>query len=122
MSYLSVSHLLEYLPKLLRYFKLRSKIIKVSAYLDDIFIFVQSENFLKCHVNIVINLLSNLGFHICFQKSFIEKTCHTLVHLGYIWNSSDMSISLTSDKVIKARKFAHHLIHNRCSLREKSSF
>ena len=62
---------------------LRSKNIKVSAYLDDIFLRAQSENILKIHVNIVINLLHDLGFHIHFEKSSIG-TSHTLVHLGYI--------------------------------------
>ena len=53
---------------------LRSKNIKVSAYLDDIFICAQSENILKSHVIIVINLLNDLGFHINFEKSSIEPS------------------------------------------------
>ena len=99
---------------------LRSKNIRVSAYLDDIFLCAQSEDILKSHVIIVINLLNDLGFHINFENVYIEPS-HTLVHLGYIWNSLDMSISLPSDKIIKTRKFAYYLIHHKCSLREISS-
>ena len=83
---------------------LRSKNIEVSAYLNDIFICAQFENILKSHVNIVINLLNNLIFHINFENSSIEPS-HALVHLGYIRNSSDMSISLPSSKIIKTKKF-----------------
>ena len=100
---------------------LRSKNIKVFAYLDDIFLCVQSQDILKIHVNIVINLLNDLGFYVYFEKSSIVPS-HTLVHLGYIWNSLDMSISLPSDKMIKTMKFVYYLIHNECSLREISSF
>ena len=79
---------------------LRSKNIEVSAYLNDIFICAQFENILKSHVNIVINLLNELGFHINFEKSSIELS-HNLVYLGYICNSLDVSISLPSDKIFK---------------------
>ena len=59
---------------------LRSKNIKISAYLDDIFVGTQSEDiptgmknemtayYMKSHVNIVINL-NNPGSDISFEKS-----------------------------------------------------
>ena len=79
-----------------------------------IFLFVPSlKIFWKYYANIIIDLLNDLGFHISFKKSSI-KPSHTLIHLGYI--------SLPSDKTIKTKKFAYYLIHNRCSLREISSF
>ena len=60
---------------------LRPTNINVSAYLDDILICVQSEDILKTHVNIVINLLNYLSFHINFEKPSIEDS-HTMVYLS----------------------------------------
>ena len=76
---------------------------------------------MKSHVNIVINLLNDPGFDINFEKSFI-KSFHNQVHLSYIWDSSDMSISVPSDKIIKTRNFAYYLIHDKCSQMNKLFF
>ena len=76
---------------------LRSTIFKLSAYLDDIFICAESSDILKSHVNIVVNFLNDLGFRINFEKLSIEPS-HTILQLGYIWNSSHMSISRPSEK------------------------
>ena len=67
------------------------------------------------HVDVVINLLNDLAFHISFEKSSIGSF-HTLVHLSYIWNSSDMSISLPSDKIMQTKKFAYYPIHYAISI------
>ena len=67
------------------------RIFNLSLYTH--FICAQSEDILKSHVKIVIDLFNDLGFHINFEKSSIEPY-HTLVHPSYIWNSSDMSILL----------------------------
>ena len=90
------------------------KNLQVSAYLDDIFICAQSEDILKSYVNIVNNLLNDLGFHINFEKSSIEPSHSTSRLYFELFN---ISISLPYDKIIKTRKFAY-LIHNKYSLRE----
>ena len=97
---------------------LRSKNIRVSAQLDDIFLCAQSEDILKSHVNIVINLLNDLGFCINFEKSSIEPSYSTS---RLYLEPFNISILLPYDKIIKTRKFAY-LIHNKCSLRETISF
>ena len=97
---------------------MKSKNFKVSTNLDDIFTCAQSEDILKKFCYIVINLLNDLGFHSNFDKFSIELSYSTSrLYLELFI----MSISLPNDKIIKTRKFAY-LIHNKCSLRETSSF
>ena len=75
---------------------LRSKNIKVSAYLDDIFFCAQSEDILKSHVNIVINLLNDLGLDVCaYIKSYIFETSKFRNE-----NHDDLFLSLTTKKPV----------------------
>ena len=70
---------------------LRNKGIKISSYLDDIFLCAQSPSELNNHVDITIQMLLDLGFHVNYEKSSL-KPSQTLIHLGYILNSSKESL------------------------------
>ena len=81
---------------------LRSSGIKITSYLDDIFIcsssYVQTLN----HLHITLDLLISLGFHVNWQKSVLTPT-QKLDHLGYVWDSTNTSINLPSEKLSKIK-------------------
>lgn len=79
---------------------LRGLGIRISSYLDDVIII--SNSFDKCisDRDKTLNLLSSLGFIVNFKKSCLIPS-QNLLHLGYIWDSLNMSISLPLDKFEK---------------------
>ena len=100
---------------------LRAQGIKLSSYLDDIIIVAPDPNSLKAHLDVTIDLLLNLGFFINYEKSILSPS-QTLNHLGYLWNSCDLNISIPVDKILKIRKYAHFILNNQTSIRNISSF
>ncbi len=84
---------------------LRKMGITLAAYLDDIIMIAQS--FYKCFQAMLalIQFLQTLGFVIHAKKSVLIPT-RCLEFLGFIINSSAMTVALTSDKKQK--------IYNRC--------
>lgn len=100
----------------------RSQGFKISAYLDDIFFCNSSEKEAAHQVSVVIDTLQNLGFTPNFSKSVLVPT-QTLPHLGFIWDSSSMTLNLPLSKKEKTRNFASSLLKKSVvSLREISSF
>jgi len=100
---------------------LRSMAIKISFYLDDIFLCANSSSVLTLHVNQTLNLLTSLGFTPNYKKSHLNP-CKILKHLGYIWNSSDMTLSIPPEKIDITRQCAHRILSSPKSLKEISSF
>lgn len=100
---------------------LRSQGIKISAYLDDIFLCASNPTLLSSHIETTLNLLTSLGFYPNYTKSNLTPT-QSLVHLGYEWNTISMTISLPSDKIEKTRSMATTLLDSTCTLRKLSSF
>ena len=100
---------------------LRLKGIKVTFYLDDIFLCAASRVKLLEDINYTISLLCSLGFSINLEKSVLVPQT-TLTHLGFSFNSIDMTLSLPRDKFLKIQNFALNLLSSSCSIRDLASF
>ena len=95
---------------------LRNNGIKISFYLDDIFICASSKSLALDHMNQTISLLTSLGFSINFEKSNLVPS-HSMEHLGFLWNSTSMSISFPVDKLSHLKSLARCCLHGLSSLR-----
>lgn len=99
---------------------LRTSGIKITAYLDDIFICSYSYENIVQSLNKTSSLLKSLGFSINIKKSnFIPS--HKITHLGYIWDSSSMTISLPEEKINKIKQLCLKCSSNNNTLRQLSS-
>ena len=99
---------------------LRNKDIKISAYLDDILICGNSFKRVSSDLKFVISQLTSLGFIINFPKSSLVPS-HVMLHLGYVWDTSNMTISLPEEKVTKIKNFARSCLSGPQSLRSLAS-
>ena len=81
---------------------LRNRGLKISAYLDDIFICNSSYERVKQDLAVALDILRNLGFSINVQKSVLTPT-QKLLHLGYIWDSTNCCIFLPENKLFKIK-------------------
>lgn len=100
---------------------LRNRGIKISFYLDDIFICSSKSDTLSLHVNFTLDVLKYLGFYPNYDKSNLSPT-QTLVHLGFMWDSVNMKVSIPIDKHMKVVSKASFLLQNKMTLRQLSSF
>lgn len=101
---------------------LRNKGVRLTAYLDDIFICASSVEVLNRHCSLTLELLSSLGFPPNYAKSVLVPS-QSLLHLGYLWDSTRMSLSLPSQKILKTKVFASQLLSSQLfTLRKLSSF
>lgn len=101
---------------------LRSLGIRISAYMDDLFLCSASPSVLNQHCTLTLDTLTSLGFRPNNQKSQLSPT-KLMTHLGYIWNTSAMTLSLPEEKCIKTCKFAVNILSEpQCSLRRLASF
>ena len=98
---------------------LRSSGIKITSYLDDIFICGNSASKVSKDLQITIELLINLGFSINWKKSNLIPS-QILMHLGFIWNSIDLSISLPEQKWMKIKSMALQCLKSSKTLRTYS--
>ena len=95
---------------------LRSKGIKITFYLDDILLCNSSKEKLISDLNITLSLLTNLGFVINNDKSQLIPS-QSLLHLGYLWNTTDMSISLPPEKLGNIKMLSRKCLKSPSSLR-----
>ena len=99
---------------------LRALGIKISAYLDDIFICGHSFDLVSSQVKISIKLLEDLGFSINHRKSSLIPS-QSLLHLGFIWNSVSSSLSLPESKLLKIKNLVNKIINTPQTIRNHSS-
>ena len=83
--------------------------VLVVAYIDDILIQAPDELTCRLHTELTILLLQCLGFGVSFEKSSLEPAT-TVAHLGLIWDSVAMTVSLPEEKVAKIRSRAEELL------------
>ena len=77
---------------------LRDKhLMRCSMYLDDLLLIGKSKNELLANTKIAQDLFHFLGFNINVDKSSFEPS-RCITHLGFLINSTDMSISIPLDK------------------------
>ena len=88
------------------------------VYLDNMLVLGSSPQEEKAQVEIIIEILSQLGFVINKEKSQLELT-QKIQFLGFWIDSKSMTISLPQEKVEKIKQEARVMIQKRCvSLRE----
>ena len=69
----------------------------IIAYLDDFLIQADSVQACKLHTEITILVFQILGFEVNYEKSNLVPSTE-IEHLGFIWNSHNMTISLPDKK------------------------
>ena len=94
--------------------------IKISSYLDNIFLCCSSASCLKFQITSTLNLLISLGFTPNYKNSHLLPS-QEITHLGYTWNSALMTIYLHEEKVIKTKRKASHVLSHDPSLQEISA-
>ena len=72
----------------------------ISGYIDDSFLMGLSFDTCLSNIQDANNLMESLGFHINYAKSVMVPT-QRLEHLGFIIDSSRMTVTLTASKVDK---------------------
>ena len=87
---------------------LRTKGIKISAYLDDIIIIGESFERVENDLITTLYTLKKLGYIVNFEKSLLTPS-QKISHLGFIWDSTDMTVSLPVEKIDKIQKIARRL-------------
>ena len=82
--------------------------IMLVAYLDDILI--QAGDFDTCvrHAEITVLVLQALGYGVNFNKSSLTPS-QSIEHLGLVWDSAGMTVSIPQDKVAKIQERARAL-------------
>ena len=67
--------------------------IMVSAFLDDILIQASSYALCCLHMQLTSLVLLACGYGLNYEKSSVVPS-HIMLHLGFIWNTQDMTISV----------------------------
>lgn len=83
---------------------------RMIVYLDDILILNQSEMGIRQDVCNVIHVLTNLGF-IVNEKKSVREPHRVLEFLGFLINSTEMTLSLPIGKLEKVREKCRSMIH-----------
>ena len=82
-----------------------------SGYIDDTFLEGDTYDICKQNVTATLELLDELGFSVQREKSVTEPT-QIMEHLGFILNSLNMTVTLTSEKYNTIGEKASHLLSN----------
>ena len=99
---------------------LRNCGIKITSYLDDIFICGPSYDKVKSDLKFTLDLLINLGFSINWNKSHLTPS-QNICHLGYIWNSRNCTINLPGCKLSKIKSLASKCLSSAQTVRTYSA-
>lgn len=100
---------------------LRTQGVIISAYLDDILIINKCKWQLESDIKLVLDLLKNLGFHVNLEKSSLTPS-KVINHLGYEWNTRDLTIAVPEAKSEKIRNFANKILSTTCTVKDLASF
>ena len=84
---------------------LRTMGIRLVIFLDDIFIMANSHELAIQHTDLVIQVLTSLGFVINFPKPILTPT-KVLPYLGFEVNSDPMKLFLPREKLLNLKQFA----------------
>ena len=101
---------------------LRNKTFRISSYLDDFLLASPDPSLLNSQTLFTIDLLRSLGYEINLNKSSLTPS-HSLIHLGFLWDSVNFSLAVPEEKVLKIQRFASFLLSSSpISVRDISSF
>ena len=82
------------------------------AYIDDSLLISDTTEHCSKNVNETINLLSELGFTINYEKSVLIPP-YSIKFLGFIIDSNTMTIRPTSEKLSKLKDMSQSLLNNK---------
>ena len=99
---------------------LRLSGLRITSYLDDILICASSYTQAISDMNKAIDLLTSLGFSINFEKSNLVPS-KIIIHIGYSWNSMDMTLSLPDEKIRKIKSLSNKCLNKIVSIRTLAS-
>ena len=109
------------LKVVVKYIRMTFDILFV-AYLDDFLIQAKDPETCLLHTELTILTFQSLGFDVNYSKSCMVPST-TIEHLGFIWNTLSMEISLPTKKVDKIVSLATaFLANNGCTANELRSF
>ena len=77
---------------------LRGRGLRISAWFDDMILMADSVSLLLEHLYFARLILRSLGFLINDKKSCLIPS-QNILHLGYIWDSASLTLSVPDDKV-----------------------
>lgn len=100
----------------------RRKGISLAAYLDDMLVVAKDVQTSQYHTQLLINKLKEVGFLIKESKSSLIQQ-QRLQHLGFLIDTTSMSLNVPKDKVRDLRREATRLINKTTtSIRHLASF
>ena len=82
---------------------LRSRGLRISAWFDDIILVANSLSLILEQMHFTMLILKSLGFIPHPEKSMLTPS-QEINHLGFNWNSVDLTISVPVEKVIELKK------------------
>ena len=91
------------------------------AYIDDSLLISDTAEHCSKNVNETINLLSELGFTINYEKSVLIPA-HSIKFLGFVVDSNTMTIRPTSEKILELKDMVQSLLKNIPAVYNLSSF
>ena len=101
---------------------LRQRGVRLIIYLDDILIMAESQALALHHAASTLNLLEGLGFIVNYNKSQLIP-CQSIEFLGFLINSTNLTLQLPGEKLRKIRKTCQDLLEKtEISVRELSKF
>ena len=89
--------------------QMRNRGVRLIVYLDDILILAQSTQLLRAHMKMVAQMLESLGFKLNLKKCEWEPS-QCIEFLGFLVNSTAMTISLPLTKLQKVQKECRALL------------
>lgn len=92
--------------------------ILTTIYIDDCLVMADSREKLMDDVRYVVSTLDQLGFTINMEKSEFRPS-HKIEFLGFVLDSSDMTIKLTQGKAVKIKKLG---LQDEMSIRDLAVF
>lgn len=98
-----------------------SHAIRCSLYIDDMIVMAHTASALTKNLDIICNLFEDLGFNINYEKSMLSPS-NLVKHLGYIIDSSSMTIAIPNEKNVEIReKCKSFSASNSTSIRQGAS-
>lgn len=91
------------------YAQLRSKGLESAVYVDDNVLFGKTFEDCRHNTNVTVCLLRSLGFTVHAEKSILTPT-NEIKFLGFVLNSTNMTITLTLEKKEKIRQICFDTI------------
>ena len=93
--------------------KLRTLGYQNSSYIDDAFLVAETNDICEQNVLATVQLSINSGFVVHPEKSVFKPT-QELVYLGFILNSTSMTVTLTTDKAYRLKSCCQNILDKRC--------